>query len=82
MLLEHGAGNTINDYGGVWGLTALAHAAANYDIPMINLLLHEGADPEKRQEFGETARDKLPPRETHDPDEWDSVMESLGRRKS
>ena len=60
LLLKHGAGNTINDYGGVWGLTALAHAAANYDIDMINLLLNEGADPEKRSEFGETASDKLP----------------------
>lgn len=82
LLLRYGAGKTINDYGGTIGLTALAHAASNYDIPMIELLLQEGANPEKLQEFGETARDKLPAREEHDPQEWDRVMEMLGRRKS
>lgn len=81
LLLKYEAAKTINEYGGVFGLTALAHAAANYDIPMIELLLQEGANPEKRAEFGETARDKLPPREEHDPQEWDRVMELLGRRK-
>ncbi len=82
LLLKYGAGKTINEYGGLLGLTALALAAGNYDIPMIELLLGAGANPHRVEEFGETARDKLPPREEHDPQEWDRVMEMLGRRKS
>jgi ankyrin repeat protein len=81
LLLHHGAAASINDWGGALGLTALAHAASNFDVPLIELLLQAGANPERLQEFGETARDKLPPREEHDPQEWDRVMELLGRRK-
>ena len=81
LLLQYGAGKTINEYGGVLAWTALSHAASNFDIPMIELLLREGADPETDGEYGETSRDTLPPREEHDPQEWDRVMEMLGRRK-
>ena len=79
LLLLRGATETINDYGGILGLTALAIAAGNYDVPMIELLIRAGADPSRLEEFGETARDKLPPREARDPQEWDRVMELLGR---
>jgi ankyrin repeat protein len=82
LLLRFGAGETVNEYGGLLGLTALSLAAGNYDIPMIELLIREGANPDRLEEFGETARDKLPPREGHDPQEWDRVMEMLGRRRS
>jgi ankyrin repeat protein len=81
LLLRYGASNTINKYGGILGLTALALAAMDFNVPMIELLLREGANPETLEEFGETARDKLPPREAHDPQEWDRVMEMLGHRK-
>lgn len=79
LLLQYGAGKTINEIGGVLGWSSLSHAASNFDIPMIDLLLREGADPEAIGEYGETARDALPPREEHDPQEWDRVMEMLGR---
>jgi ankyrin repeat protein len=82
LLLQYGAGKTINEYGGVLAWTALAHAASNFDIPMIELLLRAGADPGLTAEFGETARDSLPPREQHDPQAWDRVMEMLGRRNT
>lgn len=79
LLLQYGAAETINDYGGILGLTALAIAAGNFDVPMMELLIGAGADPARLEEFGETARDKLPERETCDPQEWDRVMELLGR---
>jgi len=82
LLLQFGASKTINDYGGILGLTALAIAAGNFDVSMIELLIRNGADPARLEEFGETARDKLPPREQHDPQEWDRVMELLGRKVS
>lgn len=82
LLLEHGADRTINEYGGIYGLTALGLAAMDFNIPMIELLLQAGADPETIEEFGETARDKLPPRENYPPQEWDRVMDLLGRRRT
>ena len=84
LLLRHGAGETINEYGGGEGaaVTALAYAASDFNVPMIELLLREGADPETREEFGDFARDHLPPREEHDPQVWDRVMEMLGRRRN
>ena len=81
LLLQYEAGKTINKIGGVLAWTALTHAASNFDIPMIELLFREGADPEMIGEYGETARDALPPREEHDLQEWDRVMEMLGRAK-
>ena len=60
---------------------ALGHAAHNFDLPMIRLLLAAGADPQATDDGDDTARDKLPPRDTQDPDAWDEVMELLGRRR-
>jgi len=82
LLLRHGAKQTMDDWGGLRGLTPLGMAARKFNIPMIELLLREGADPEALDEYDETARDKLPPRETCDPQTWDRVIETLGRRKS
>lgn len=83
LLLENGATQTMNEYGGGGGLgwTALSYAADNFDIPMIELLLEKGADPFVREEFGEMARDHLPPRDEHDPQRWDEVAELLGRKR-
>jgi ankyrin repeat protein len=80
-LLRHGADRTIDEYGGDWSWTALGHAAHNLDLPMIRLLLAAGADPQAVDDVDETARDKLPPRESHDPDVWDEAIELLGRRR-
>jgi ankyrin repeat protein len=81
MLLQHGAKESIDEFGGDQSWTALGHAANNFDIPMIELLLDCGADPEAADDSGDTARDKLPSRETQDPIIWDNVMELLGRRR-
>lgn len=81
LLLHSGAKETINQWGGLNGLTVLGIAARRFDLPMIDLLLKEGADPQQLDEYDETARDKLPPRETCDPELWDRVIELLGRRR-
>jgi len=82
LLLRHGAVQTMDEWGGLRGLTPLGMAARKFDLPMIELLLREGADPQALDEYDETARDKLPPRDEHDPETWDRVMELLGRPKS
>ncbi len=88
LLLRHGAGKTINEWGGCWGLTPLGMAARKFDIAMIELLIRKGADPQALDEYDETARDKLPPRQEQDPQtwervmDWERVMEMLGHRKT
>jgi uncharacterized protein len=82
ILLRFGAAKTINEFGGKRGLTSLGIAASQFNIPMIELLLESGADPGTSEDDHKAARDRLPPREQHDPQTWDRVMEMLGRRKS
>jgi len=79
MLLKHGAQRTIDEFGGDWAWTALGHAAHNFDVDMIQMLLDAGADPKVEDETGSTARDRLPPREMCDPNVWDRVFEILSR---
>jgi ankyrin repeat protein len=81
-LLRAGAKKTINAWGAYGGLTALATAASHFNVPMIELLLDAGANPATLEDNNNTARDLLPPREQHDPQVWDRIMEMLGRRKS
>lgn len=61
LLIRAGAARTIDEYGGLDGLTALGMAARNLDIPTIKLLLDAGANPESRDEDNKTARLRLPP---------------------
>jgi ankyrin repeat protein len=81
LLLRHGADKSINTFGGDLAWTALGIAASRFDLPMIELLLEAGADPMAQDDMGRTARDHLPPRTKHDPQEWDRAMEMLGRRR-
>lgn len=81
LLLQNGAGTTMNNWGGLSGLTALGLATRKFDVSMIKLLLREGVDAEALDEYDETAREKLPPREQHDSETWDQVIELLGRGK-
>jgi uncharacterized protein len=80
LFLSHGAGKTINDFAPPCGDTPLTLAARALNLPMIELLLEAGADPEARDEDGYTARDRLPPRDRSDPDVWDTVLERLALR--
>jgi ankyrin repeat protein len=81
QFLRSGAKKTINEWGAYGGLTALATAASQFNVPMIELLLDAGADPATLEGNNETARDQLPPREQHNPQVWDRIMEMLGRRR-
>jgi ankyrin repeat protein len=79
LLLKHGAAKTIDEWGGQWSWTALGHAAHHADRAMIELLLSAGARTDAEDDVGDTARDKLPPRDSMDPVLWDELMELLGR---
>jgi ankyrin repeat protein len=81
LLLRHGAGQTMDEWGGLRGLTPLGMSARKFNVPIIELLIAQGADPQALDEYDETARDKLPPREAHDPQTWDRIIELLGRRR-
>ncbi len=79
MLLRCGAGKTIDSLGGFEGLTALGRAVKRLNVPMVQLLLDAGADPEALDANDRTARDYLPPRENVDPQAWDAVLALLDR---
>lgn len=53
--------DNINYFGGFNGDSALTIAVTNLDIPMIDLLISSGADPDSLSADRETARDFLPP---------------------
>jgi uncharacterized protein len=78
LLLYAGAARTINDWGGLSGLTALGHAALRLDLPMIKLLLAAGADPSAPDEDDRPAHFRLPPRAASDSQTWDAAFELLG----
>jgi ankyrin repeat protein len=82
MLLRCGATQTIDDAGGVSGMTALGRAASQLDIPMLELLLEAGADPLALDADRQTAREHLPPREPHNQEAWDAVAALLPERSS
>jgi len=81
LLLYAGAARTINDWGGLSGLTALGHAAFRLDLPMIKLLLAAGADPRAPDEDDRPAHFHLPPRAESDSQTWDAAFELLGGAK-
>lgn len=59
-ILRCGAQATINDVGAPTGASALGIAAMRLDVPMIELLLQAGADPDALDADHLTARDRLP----------------------
>ena len=80
LFLQFGADKTINKFGGFSRSTPLGLAAGNLSIPMIELLLNAGADPEAPDDDDEPARESLPPREFSDPEVWDTALELLSLR--
>lgn len=81
MLLQYGAGESIDRIGGVSGYTPLGQAAANLNLPMIELLLDHGADTEALDGDSQTARRYLPPRDESDPEVWDTALELLSLQR-
>lgn len=82
MLLRCGATQTIDESGGLSGMTALGRAASQLDISMLELLLKAGADPLALDADRQTAREHLPPREPHNQETWDTAAALLPERSS
>ncbi|HYO59353.1 ankyrin repeat domain-containing protein [Archangium sp.] len=80
MLLRCGATRTIDEGGGPSGMSALGRAANRLDIPMLELLLRAGADPDALDMDRQTARERLPPREPHNQEAWDAAAALLAGR--
>ena len=80
LLLEYGAAQTIDDFGGDWTWTALGHAAHNANRPMIELLLRAGARIDQEDDFGDLPFEKLP-RKSMDPALWEELYKLLYSQK-
>ncbi|WP_257459758.1 ankyrin repeat domain-containing protein [Archangium lipolyticum] len=80
LLLRCGATQSLDDAGGMSGMTALGRAASRLDIPMIELLLGAGADPEVLDTDRQTAREHLPPRGPDNQEAWDAAAALLAGR--
>ncbi|HYO58718.1 ankyrin repeat domain-containing protein [Archangium sp.] len=80
MLLRCGATRTIDEAGGMSGMSALGWATSRLDIPMMELLLRAGADPEALDLDRQTAREHLPPRDAGNQQAWDAAAALLAER--
>jgi uncharacterized protein len=78
QLLVHGAAKTIDDVGGEHGMTALGLACRNLSLPMVQLLLEAGADPDAIDESLRTPYERLPPRSRDNAPLWNAISEALG----
>ncbi len=79
-LLRCGATATIDEAGGPSAMSALGRAAYELDLPMVELLLAYGADPEAQDGDRQVAREHLPPRPDAGAAVWDRVAALLARR--
>lgn len=77
-LLRCGAQATINDVGAPTGASALGIAAMRLDVPMIELLLQSGADPDALDADHLTARERLPARTPENAQVRDAAERLLG----
>ena len=82
MLLRYGANKTINKAGGISGRSALGHAVAHLNAPMVTLLLDAGADPQALDIDYQNARRHLPQRNAENAQLWDEVAALLALRSS
>ncbi|WP_437310826.1 ankyrin repeat domain-containing protein [Sorangium sp. So ce388] len=76
-LLEHGAGETIDEVGGERGMTALGLACSNLSLPMVELLLEAGANPNTIDESLRTPLERLPPRTRENAATWNKIRDTL-----
>ncbi|HYO57052.1 ankyrin repeat domain-containing protein [Archangium sp.] len=80
MLLRCGATHTLDEFGGLSGMSALGRAASRLDVPMLELLLRAGADPEASDLDRQRARERLPPRDSENKETWDAAAALLAGR--
>jgi ankyrin repeat protein len=79
LLLEHGAAETIDSVGGELGMTALGLACKSLNLPMVELLLDAGANPDREDENLRTPFERLPPRTRTNATTWNRIREALGK---
>jgi ankyrin repeat protein len=79
LLLDHDATAVINNWGGPGAMTPLGWTAFKLNLPMMDLLLNAGADPNATDGDCLKAWERLPPRESVDSRLWDLAAERLGR---
>jgi len=77
LLLRCGATRTLDEAGGLKSMTALGIAASRLELPMLELLLRAGADPDAQDLDRRTARELLPHREPHNERAWDAAAALL-----
>lgn len=77
QLLEHGAAKTIDTVGGKEGMTALGLASHNLDVPMVELLLNAGANPDEKDENLKTPVDQMPALTQETTEAWNRIYELL-----
>lgn len=81
MLLRCEATKTIDSAGGPSGMSSLGRAASRLNVPMIELLLRAGADPDALDADHQTAHERLPARGSTEPQRWDQAAALMqGRR--
>lgn len=80
LLLRCGATRTLDEAGGLKSMTALGLAASRLDLPMLELLLRAGADPDAQDLDRRAARELLPRREPHNERAWDAAAALLAGR--
>ncbi len=61
-------------------MSALGRAASRLDVPMLELLLRAGADPEALDLDRQRARERLPSRDSENQEAWDAVAALLAER--
>jgi uncharacterized protein len=80
LLLRCGAKLTMDHAGGLRCMTPLGQAAWLLDLPMMELLIDAGADPQARDLDGLTAKERLPMRDHSNDASWTKAAALLVRR--
>lgn len=82
ILLRNGAKATMDQAGGLRAMTPLGQAAWRLDLPMMELLLHAGADPQGRDLDNLTPMERLPTRNSSNNALWARAAALLEARKT
>ncbi len=77
LLIQHGANKTVNHFGGSCGISALTFSVKNLNIPMTEILLKAGADPDALDADDQSARAYLPERNQQNLQQWTTTAELL-----
>jgi ankyrin repeat protein len=77
LLLNCGAASTINEAGGITGMSALGHAVSRLNEPLVRLLISAGAEPGALDADRQTAAEHLPDCSAESRETWDRICALL-----